>query len=154
MAIFKSKNFKTDFQCEKLKTTKILRQRWDLKTASGVIFFFFLKIISHPARAGKKNEQKNQIQLLFVFFKSSPMMFRTGKLRFYLSSLQQIWQSGVFILTILLPLYRTDNLSWFQKLRRTKTTYSDSTMLGWPPVRRAICLEASAAVKHHIMITD
>lgn len=41
MAIFKSKNFKTDFQCEKLKTTKILRQRWDLKTASGVIFFFF-----------------------------------------------------------------------------------------------------------------
>lgn len=23
MAIFKSKNFKTDFQCEKLKTTKI-----------------------------------------------------------------------------------------------------------------------------------
>lgn len=66
-------------------------------------------------------------------------MFRSGKLRFYLSSLQQIWQSGVFILTILLLLYMTDNLSWFRKLRRTKTTYSDSTMLGWPPMRRAIC---------------
>lgn len=52
MAIFKSKNFKTDFQYEKLKTTKILRQRWDLKLLVGVIFF---KIISHPACAGKKN---------------------------------------------------------------------------------------------------
>lgn len=39
MAIFKSKNFKTDFQCEKLKTTKILRQRWDLKLLVGSFFF-------------------------------------------------------------------------------------------------------------------
>lgn len=73
MAIFKSKNFKTDFQCEKLKTTKILRQRWDLKLLVGS---FFLRLYHILLVLERKTA-------FFFFFKSSPMMFRSGKLRFY-----------------------------------------------------------------------
>lgn len=72
MAIFKSKNFKTDFQCEKLKTTKILRQRWDLKLLVGS--FFFKDYITSCLCWKEK-------QLFFL--KSSLMLFRSGKLRFY-----------------------------------------------------------------------
>lgn len=53
MAIFKSKNFLTLKVSFKLKTTKILRQRWDLRLLVGSFVFR-----SYPARAGKKNEQK------------------------------------------------------------------------------------------------
>lgn len=72
MAIFKSKNFKTDFQCEKLKTTKILRQRWDLKLLVGSFFLRLYHILLVLER-----------KTAFFFFKSSLMMFRSGKLRFY-----------------------------------------------------------------------
>lgn len=68
MAIFKSKNFKTDFQCEKLKTTKILRQRWDLKTASGVIFFFFFKDYITSCSCWKEKRAKKPDTAFVCFF--------------------------------------------------------------------------------------